>query len=416
MVDKKTDEDLASVNIFGDAPKIPETPVDNPPADTPPAEPTDEPPAEPPTDTPPAEPVDTPPAEPTDTPPAEPPTDTPPADAPQEPVAVSYDEIPSEKLLELFNKNFNTNFDTMDAASSIVGGQLKLKGQEEIIKKLVDKAKENNVLSHFPSENSYKVAQLAKEYPGKEAALTRAIGSDVDSLSDFEAIKLSEELRRPAGSKVDALGVKLRMMGITEDVKDYSEWDDMDKQVVLSAAEESRETLKQLQSKIEVPKEGGGEIDEFVSELESGFQAAEAKRKETIEANTPVAEKLVDSLTKIKPVEGSDFEYDISLAADGKKDLVDYLVAESVEGEYNIQSDKDINLLQGMLEQEVLATEGKKMMAAYGEYVKKETWAEARAKYENATPLDGEEPPVDPNAQTVKTDTDYANRILEGNG
>jgi hypothetical protein len=397
---KITDEDLARQNIFGGTPKAPETPAEPVEPTEPPAEPT-----EPVTPVEPAEPV-----EPTE--PVTPTEPTEPTEPPAEPTPVDYSNIPEEKVLELLNKKFNTNFDSMEAATQTVAGQIEYRKQEEIIKKLVDKYKDTNVLSYFGSENSYKVNQLAKEHPGKEGILTKVINSDVSNLSDFEAIELAEKMAKPAGTKVNVLGVKLRTMGITDDIKDFDEWDDMDKQVVIGAAEDAREALSKLQSKIEIPKEGeNGEVEAYISELESGFQAAEAKERETIETNTPIVESLVDSLTKIKPVEGSDFEFDIVMDAEAKKDYLEYLVAESVEGNYNINSDNDIKRLQGMLEQEVWASEGPKIMKAYGKHIEDKTWAEANAKFGNNAPLDDPAPPADPTKKEV-TDEDRARALL----
>ena len=326
---------------------------------------------------------------------------------------VLLEDMPEEKFLELINKKFNVNFDSVDDASATMGSQLEYRRQEDIIKKLVERQKDTNVLSYFGSENSYKVNQLAKEYPGKEATLTKVINSDVSSLSDFEVIELAERMAKPAGTKVDVLGVKLRTMGITDSVADYADWDPMDQQVVLGAAEDAREALSQLQSKITVPKEGeDGAVDKFVSELESGFQASAEQQRKMIETNTPIAESLVDSLTKIKPVEGSDFEFVISMDAEARADYLEYLIAESVEGNYDIRSDNDVKRLQGMLEQEVWASEGPKIMKAYGEHVKAQVWEEANAKFSNETPLDSPVPPSDPNAKAPVTDDDRARRLL----
>jgi len=389
-----SDNDLALTNIFGQKPV--ETPVEPETPETP----TEEPPVEP------DAPVDTPPS-PTDEPaPTEP-------EVPEEPVVVDYSGMPEDKLLELINKKFNVNFDSVDDASQIMNGQLQYRRQDNIIKELVNRQKDTNVLSYFGSENSYKVNQLAKENPGKEATLTKIIGSDVSNLTDFEAIELAERMAKPAGTKVDVLGVKLRTMGITDTVSDFDDWDMMDQQVVIGAAEDAREALSQLQSKISIPKEGeDGAVDTFVSDLESGFQAADDKQKLIAETNTPVVESLIDSLTKIKPVEGSDFEFDIALDTEAKKDYMEYLMAESVEGNYDIKADSDVKRLQGMLEQEVWATEGPKIMKAYGKFVEDKTWSEANVKFGNEKPLDDKTPPADPNAPTPESDDDRARKLL----
>ena len=190
-----TDEELARQNIFGippkpsDEPDVPDTPdvPDIPDAPDAPDVP--------------------------DAPPDNP--DMP--DTPGVPDTPAFDinNIKEEQLLELMNKKFNVNFETMDAASGYFSSQAKLRGQEDIITKLAEELKnKSNVLSHFPSENAYKVAQLAKtDYPGKEDILSRVMNSDVKALSDLDAIRLNESLKRPSDSRVDPLRFKCRNLG-----------------------------------------------------------------------------------------------------------------------------------------------------------------------------------------------------------
>ena len=327
------------------------------------------------------------------------------------------EELPDEKVLELINKKFNTNFDNIDAAKENLSTQIQIRGQEEIIAKLITKYKnDTNVLSHFPNEKFYKVAKLAEEHPGKEAVLSTVINAEVDNLSDFEAIRLNEQIKRPAHSRGDALNVKLHRLGLKdEDPTDFENWEEISKDVIYAEAEEAREALKSLQNKIQLPvaEEGeDGEISAFVADIERGVQESAAKQKLQIENNQPIAESLVKGMTKIKPVEGSDFEYTIELDAESTKDLTDFLVAESIDGNYDIKSDADIRKLNGMLESEIWATEGKKIIAAFGKHVEAKTWEAANKKYENATPLNEETPPHDPNAPKVVTDEDNARAIL----
>jgi hypothetical protein len=413
MVDKNmSDEQLARQQIFGEKP--PEPPAE-------PSEPADEPPAEP--AEPPEEPIETP-AEPTETPaepgepptePTEPPTEPP---APTEPAPIDIENLGDDKVLELINKKFNTNFDNIDSAKETLSEQIKRTGQEEIIKKLAEKVKESsNVLSHFPTEESYKVAQLAKEYPGKEIALAKIINSDIEKLTDFEALALAEGLKRTANSRVDPLRFKLHKIGLKEeDPADFENWEETDKEIVYGEAEDARESLKAIQSKIEVPKpdEDSSGVNEFIAEIERGAQAATDKQKELTDANQPVAESLVNGLTKIKPVEGSDFEYTVELDAESKKDLIEFAVAESIEGDYNIQSDADIRKLGGMVASEIWATDGPKITKAFGEKEFQRGVEETEKRFNNAEPLTDDVPPVDPTKKTEQSDQDRAQEILGG--
>ena len=381
------DEQLARQNIFGDKPsQEPEVEVlDEQPEEEPAAEPVAEQAAEP------------------------------VAEVPAETAAeVDLSNIADDKVIALINTKFNTKFDTIEDAGDYFSTQVSYRGQEEIIKQLAEKLKEsNNVLSHFPNEQMYKVATLAKsEFPGKEATLSKILNSDIAQISDFEAIRLAEELKRPANSRVNALDFKLAKLGLRDlDVSDFDEWSDMDKQIVWGEAEDAKEYLKTLDTKVTVPTNGDAGVSDFVSQIERGVQENQEKLTQLTELYQPVAESLVGNVVKINPVEGSDFQYDITLDKESRQELIDFLTAEAIEGDYNIKSDDDIRRLNRMLHSEIWATENTKIMSAYKDYVSEKVWDEARKKYENATPLDESTPPVKASDGRV-TDEDRARRIL----
>ena len=152
-------------------------------------------------------------------------------------------------------------------------------------------------------------------------------------------------------------------------------------------------------------------MPDIVSEIERGVQEKQQRTNELVQAVTPIATSLVNGMTKIKPVDGEDFEYAISLDNESKQHLQDFLVAEAIEGNYNLQSDQDLRSLGGMLESEIWATDGPKIMAAYGKYKEDKTWEQARRKYENAEPLNQQTPPADP-GKTPENDNDRARRLL----
>lgn len=384
-----TGDDIARQYIFGDRPpQEPEVAVEEQPEEV----------VETPTDTT------------VETPVVETPVE-PKVEIPEVPKEVDYSKIPDEKLMELINTKFNTKFDTAEAAMDYFNTQATYRGQEEIIKQLANKLKESsNVLSHFPDENSYKVAQLAKEkYPNKQGILSRVVGANLENMSDFEAIRLAEELKRPSGSKVDALTLKLARLGLRDnDISDFENWDELDKQLLIGEAEDAKAFLGDLGKDVTIPEAG---VDDFVSQIESGFQDNEKKLQQLTELYQPVAESLVNNRVKINPVEGSDFEYEVNLDAEGKKDLIEFLTAEAIEGEYNIKSDDDIRRLDRMLISEIWATDGPKMMAAYKDHVTEKVWEEARQKYENAQPLDESVPPT-PAGEKKVTDEDRARQLI----
>jgi len=181
---------------------------------------------------------------------------------------------------------------------------------------------------------------------------------------------------------------------------------------VYGLAEDAKAELSELGKDIEIPKEGGG-VDDFVSEIQRGAVEAEETQRQQFEAIKPIAETMIDATKVIKPVDGDDFEYTVELDDESKKNLIDYITYEAIEGKYDLKSDADIKKLQGMLNAELMATEYSKAFTAYGKYREDKTWEEAQKKYENAEPLKDEKPPVTP-GDTKPTDEDSAQKILQG--
>lgn len=344
-----------------------------------------------------------------------PPADAPPAQQAPEvpPVDVDFTKIDDSKVIELINSKFNTKFDTVDEANEYFAAQKTFRGQEEIISQLVDRLKQtSNVLSHFPSEQSYKVATLAKEeFKGKESVLNNVVGKDIDQMLDFDAIRYAEQLKRPANSRVDALTFKMAKLGLRDnDISDFDNWEEADKQIVYGEAEEAKEFLKTIDGKVQVPQEGDNAINDFISQVERGVLEKNEALAKLSESYKPIAESLVSGIAKINPVDGSDFSYDVNLDDESKRDLVDFILAEAVEGGYNLKSDDDIRKLNKMLMSEVWATEWPKIVAARDAYVSEKVWDEARRKYENAAPLDDVVPPSSGGRKNA--DEDFASRIL----
>lgn len=326
-------------------------------------------------------------------------------------------DLKDEQFIDLMNQKFNTKFDTVEAAKGYFESQVSYRGQEDIIQKLVEKVKQsNNVLSHFSTENAYKVATLAKsDYPGREATLSKVMDSNVETLNDFDAIRLNEELKRGPNSRVDPLRFKLTKMGLRDlDMADFNEWDEADKEIVYGEAEDAKKALAELQGKVEIPKEGDGQDIEFLSEIERGVQEKKDNATKFAEVATPIAQSLVENLSKINPVEGSDFEYLIDLDTDSKKELTEFLVSEAIESNYDMRSDRDVKEMTGLLIQEIWATDGPKIAAAYAKAAEEKAWEEADKKYENWTPLGETQQRSSSEQKGAYTDNDAAQKLLNG--
>lgn len=398
-----TDEELAQQNIFGNPPAERAAEVEEPENPDEPEEPEEpEQPENPDEDSPenPEEPEQ--PEEPED------------PDEPEQP-SFNIDEVKEDQVLELMNKKFNVNFETMDAATEYFASQSKLRGQDEIINKLVEELKnKSNVLSHFSSDNAYKVAQLAKsDYPGKEEVLSKVMSSDVEKLGDFDAIRLRESLKRPSNSRVDPLRFKMSKLGLRDlDMAEFDEWDEADKEIVYGEAEDAKIELAALQSKVELPKDGSEQASDLLSEIERGVQERNTITQKAIDEATPIMESLVTGLTKINPVEGSDFEYEVSLDNDSRRELTDFLVGTATEGGYDLRSDSAIRELNGLLQQEIWATDGPKIAAAYAKAEAEKAAAETEKKYENWSPLDEGQQRKSKKETGEQTDEDAAQSIL----
>jgi hypothetical protein len=333
------------------------------------------------------------------------------------PPVFSIDDVKDEQLLELMNKKFNVNFETVDGLSDYFSNQAKLRGQDEIITKLVEELKnKSNVLSHFSSENAYKVSELAKsDYPGKEDVLSRVLRSDIKAMDDFDAIALAEKLKRPGDSRVDPLRYKMSKLGLRDlDRAEFADWDEADKELIYGEAEDAKKELIAIQNKVELPKEGGEQASEFLSNIERGVQDKAAANQKAIDDATPIMKSLVTGLTKINPVEGSDFEFEVSLDNDSIDELTEFLVGTAIEGGYDLKSDSAIRELNGLLQQEIWATDGPKITAAHGKAEYERGIAETEKKYENWTPLDEGQQRRSSRDTGKQTDEDSAQKLLNG--
>ena len=198
------------------------------------------------------------------------------------------------------------------------------------------------------------------------------------------------------------------------DIAEFDEWDEADKELVYGEAEDAKRELAALQSKVELPKEGSEQASELLSEIERGVQERTTNAQKAVEAATPIVESIVKGLVKINPVEGSDFEYGVSLDNDSIAELTDFLVGTAIEDGYDLRSDSAIRELNGLLQQEIWATDGPKIAAAYAKAEAEKAAAEVEKKYENWTPLDEGQQRRAKKDGEKPTDEDAAQRILRG--
>jgi hypothetical protein len=157
-----------------------------------------------------------------------------------------------------------------------------LKNKDDLLNKY---SKNLNPLEHFPDESAYKAAQIAKQNPGlNQNALNRIVHSDVNALSDEDAIVLNELLDISDGS-IGESSLRKRVRSQFKIDKDTSEMDESERQEVefgqidlKREANKAKSRLATLTSSVEIPqqksieeieRENKVKNEQFVKELQN---------------------------------------------------------------------------------------------------------------------------------------------------
>ena len=303
-------------------------------------------------------------------------------------------EITPEKEIEIFNKLTGLGVDSVDKIKEYSETLNKLPEYQkklEIYPTLLEKLKASqDVMSHFPDEQTYKVAQLIKneKYKGKDAELTKVLKSDLSQLPELEIIKLHAGINAPAGVK-NPLRFAIRKMGLDPDevISNFEELSEDDKDLFYGFASQAKEELQGIGKDIEIPKSLNEDIEALLqSEISSAKDDLANRQKEVM----PIASSIVNEIKEFKV--DDNFSFKLDLTAEDKQEYSEFLAQAVLSGDFDVKTDEGKRDLYNALMDEIWIDNRDKILKAYETELKTKIEREFREKYDNATPLTKETP------------------------
>lgn len=334
----------------------------------------------------------------------EPPVDT---DVTTEPPVLNIDDLNEEQLLKAFNKATGLELETLEGVKSYSEVFEKLpenKKNLELFPKLVEKLKEStNVLSHFSDETAYKVSQLVKtneDYKGKSNIIETILRSDLTKISDLDALKLSASLAAPESVR-NPLRAKIQSMGLDPDsvINDYDNLSEDDKDTIAMAAAGVKKELKQLGSGVEIPEAPTDILKDIEAEISSSKEDLDKRRN----ALNPLATSMVGELKELQV--DKDFAFQLELTDAEKTEFSELVVDTLVSGEFDTSTTEGKKELWSAIEDAVWLSKRGTILEAYARDIREKAEEAARLKYDNAKPLDKNDPPP-------KDDKDDSNPVV----
>lgn len=308
---------------------------------------------------------------------------------------LDIDKLDTEKQLKVFNKLTGLNVSSVDDISKIKGAyeQLpELQKKLEIYPTLLEKLKASqDIMSYFPNEAAYKVAQLLKrdEFKGKEAELTRLLNSDVSTLNTMEVVKLYSTLNAPDGVK-NPLRYMITKLHLDPDevINNFDELTEDQQDLFNGFAAESRKALSKIGNDIEVPASNSQDIENLLQSITSSSKDdLEKKRTEIM----PVSKELVSKVTEIPVLD--DFKFKLEMSEADRDGYAEFLTQAILSGDFNVSTDEGKQELFDALMDEIWVDNRKKIIKAHDTYLREKYDREFREKYDNAAPLNKNTPP-----------------------
>lgn len=331
-------------------------------------------------------------------------------EAPKEEIVAQEFDIESldvEKQLAIFNKVTGLGVSSIDDAkkySEVFNTYPELQKKLELYPTLVEKLKQQqDVMSYFPDETAYKVAQLAKQeqYKGKEGALNKLLYSDVSKLGAMDIVKMHAELNTTEGIK-NPFRYTIKKMGLDPDevINNFDDLSEDDQDLFNGFAAQARKELSQIGSNIEIPKSASEDIEALLSSQITAAKDDLAKKKEQI---VPFTKELVDGVKELKVMD--DWAFKLDLSAEDKNSYAEFLNEAILSGDFNIATDEGKRELYGALMDEIWLSNKQKVVKALDAHLRTKIEKEFREKYDNATPLNRQTPaPTGGKKQTIVTD------------
>lgn len=320
-------------------------------------------------------------------------------EAEEEEIPSEFDisSLDDEQKLEVAKALTGLDFESLDDIKKYTDtyGKLpELQKNMELFPKLVEKLKESkNVLTHFPDETAYKVAQVIKNneaYKGKETVIDNIMRKDLSQMKDLDVLRLSAQLQAPDGVR-NPLRSKIKSMGLDPDdvLNDYGELSDDDKDTIAMAAGTARRELQGIGNDIELP----GSPDDILSELENELSASNDELQARKEEIAPIAKNITDEITELPVTD--DFDFKLDFTAEEKDKYSEFITDAVLSGEFDLSTEKGQEELYGVLMDEIYLDNKSKILEAYGNRIRESIEAEMQEKYNNEKPLDKKEPPAE---------------------
>jgi hypothetical protein len=307
---------------------------------------------------------------------------------------VDIDKLPVEKKLAIASKLFGMEFTTEAEVESFKAKFSNLESAQkhiELIPKLVEKIKSSqNILSYFPDEAAYKVAQLSKseEYKGKEAVISKVLHSNIAELPSLEVLELAARLDAPVGAR-NPLRLKLRSMGLDPDnvTEGYDSLSEDDKDQIDYAAAAERKVLSKLGGDIQIPVSGDTDIlAEYEQESLRSKEDLAAKRTNL----APISKALAADLKELEITDG--FKYVLDMNSEERKEYEDFISDTILSGEYDLSTERGKAELWEAVQDLAYVNNRKKISVAHEKFIREQEQSAFRQKSNNASPIKKDEP------------------------
>lgn len=327
-------------------------------------------------------------------------------------------ELTAEKQIEIFNQLTGLKAGSLDEIQEYSGVLSKwpdYKKNIELYPTLIEKLKTTqDVMSYFPDEATYKLAQLSKDekYKGREAELTKVLKSDVSQMPEMDVVKLYAGVNSPAGVK-NPFRYTIKKMGLDPDevIDNFAELSEDDKDLFNGFAAQARQELSAIGNDIEVPKSSIDDIEVLLKQQSDQSRDDLEKRKTEV---MPIASSVVDEIKEF-PV-ADDFSFKLALNDKEKREYSEFLTEAVLSGDFNVSTDEGKRDLYNALLDEIWVDSRDKILKAYDTHLRTKLEKEFDEKYNNATPLKKDTPPPKDqktkSSQMVDVVNDMINELL----
>lgn len=307
---------------------------------------------------------------------------------------IDIDALDDVKKLALFNKITGLNVSSVDEArkyTKVFNEYPTLEKRMELYPTLVEKLKKSqDVMSYFPDEVAYKVAQLAKDekFKGKEGDISRLLRSDVKTMSSMDVVKLYASITAPDGIK-NPFRYTIKKMGLDPDevIENFDSLSEDDQDAFAGLASQARKELGEIGKDITVPQSSADDIESLLEQATNSAKDEVAKIKSQIE---PITMDLVNQVNELPVLD--DFNFKLHLSDDEKKEYSDFLTQAIVTGEFNVSTDEGKRELYEALLDEIRIDNYSKIIKAVESHTRTLVEKEFREKYNNEKSLDKKSP------------------------